>query len=132
MYIIDATTQCTSADDLTAVSNDCTKFNRCSNGILYTFSCPAGTIFDNAQKVCVYGSSTNCQSTTSTKKYKNIHTKILLFINYLFKSSLYSISRFDCCFRQLYNVLYMFEWSFRLIGFKIKLKKFVNYFQLIF
>ena len=45
---------CTSANDLTPATTDCSKFQRCANGITYIFSCGPGTVFNPNLRVCDY------------------------------------------------------------------------------
>ena len=50
--------------DLTAVQGDCSKFYRCSNGVLYTLSCPYGLLFDSRVRVCNFANQVSCQQAT--------------------------------------------------------------------
>ena len=49
-------TACTSSVDLTVVPGDNTKFYRCGSGVLSINSCPSGTVFDSALKICNFAS----------------------------------------------------------------------------
>ena len=52
--------------DFTRLPNDCSKFYRCSNNILYTFDCPPGLLFDESVKVCNYANMVNCNAHSTT------------------------------------------------------------------
>lgn len=51
---------CLPSDDLTQIPGKCDAFYRCSNGIRYEQSCPAGTYFDNNLKVCNWPEKVAC------------------------------------------------------------------------
>ena len=48
--------------DLTPVPGDCSRFYRCSFGVLYTISCPYGLLFDINSRVCNYANQVQCVS----------------------------------------------------------------------
>ncbi len=50
--------------DLSAVHGDCSRFYRCSNGVLYTLGCPYGLLFDGRARVCNFANQVSCQSVT--------------------------------------------------------------------
>ncbi|RNA18637.1 peritrophic membrane [Brachionus plicatilis] len=58
--------ECTSAEDLTQVPEDCKQFYRCANGARSTQSCPSGTLFDNSLKVCNWADKVSCSSGSSS------------------------------------------------------------------
>lgn len=54
--------ECTKADDLTQVPNNCAQFYRCEKGFRSTHTCPAGTKFDSNLKVCNWADQVTCVS----------------------------------------------------------------------
>jgi hypothetical protein len=52
--------------DFTRLTNDCSKFYRCSNHKIYTFECPPGLLFDESVKVCNYANVVNCHTQTTS------------------------------------------------------------------
>ncbi len=44
----------------------CTKFYLCSNGVLYTLTCPTGLLFDSIIKKCATASNVLCTDGIST------------------------------------------------------------------
>ncbi|CAF0857238.1 unnamed protein product [Brachionus calyciflorus] len=47
--------------DFSPIYGDCSRYYRCANGVAYTESCPAGTLFDPNLRVCNWANQvTNC------------------------------------------------------------------------
>jgi hypothetical protein len=47
-------------------SSDCTKFYQCVHQVLYTFNCPAGTLFNVNNFACDWPYNVNCQATSAS------------------------------------------------------------------
>ncbi len=65
IFLINMVRSCSNLD-FTRLANDCSKFYRCSNDILYTFVCPPGLLFDESVKVCNYANLVNCTTQTTS------------------------------------------------------------------
>ncbi|MBC9911129.1 carbohydrate-binding module family 14 protein [Chitinophaga varians] len=60
-------------DQLYPHPSDCTKFYRCSNGMLYELECPPGLHFNPAMQVCDWPQDAGCEADGGGSKqcYKN-------------------------------------------------------------
>ncbi|CAF0920315.1 unnamed protein product [Brachionus calyciflorus] len=58
---------CTAANDLTRVENDCSKYYRCSNGVLSVQSCQSGLYFDTTTKTCNWATYVSCAPAATPK-----------------------------------------------------------------
>lgn len=52
---------CTAESDLTQDPEDCSKYYRCANGVLSSYSCQDGLYFDSNLKVCNWPSLVQCK-----------------------------------------------------------------------
>jgi len=63
--------QCTADQDLTQVSGDCSRFNKCINGKLSTETCPNGYYFDRTIRACNVAFLVSCSTNVEAPKTCN-------------------------------------------------------------